>query len=140
MATSLKNIETLVSNIKDISKEMVYGAEKIIIPQILKNWDNSIGADGKKMKPLKSKEYADYKRKIGKQPIADMNLTGDMRGALDAASYRKNTTVIFFDSPTERKKASGNVDKRPGLMKLSDNKQGIVRSFSRWLTKQMMGK
>ncbi len=139
MATSLRNIETLVKNIRDLTQEMQEGADRILIPEIKKLWAETKGADGRKMKALVSDKYKAYKQKEVGNQLANLKLSGDLQDSLTTEGVGKNRVSILFGSVSQRDKAEGNANKRPGMMRLSKNKS-LNRTYRRWLLKKMMGK
>jgi hypothetical protein len=97
---------------------------------LMQNWSKGKGADGGKFKKLSTK-YENKKSKSGRTPIRNLLFTGNMLQDLDPVKKTDFNYTLKFRSANERKKALGNVEHAPNMMKpVSDRIDGKLQKYA----------
>jgi hypothetical protein len=117
MATILNNIKRKIAFLIDPSKQLNEAGENV--KNILfSNWNKGQGGDGIKMKPL-SKDYAEYKKKHGKNPIPDVLLHGDLRRAFKVKKKTRYNYILTVEGK-EKEKLSYYQEQRDNVIATND--------------------
>lgn len=126
MRVDLGNIRARTKRLLNIGQHLRAAGAKTI-EQLQGNWDRGLGGDGRRMKKLTS-GYARRKAKMGRLPVANMSLIGDLRRGMTVRTVSSQAVGVTFRQ-SEMPKARGLFEGRPGFMKAGRKLTKAVKDF-----------
>jgi len=127
MKINIQNTEKYIMNVSNL-KPALLNAGGQVMTILLKNWERQKGGDGSPLKRL-NKNYADYKKKTGRNPIRDAQFTGQLTQSINVISKGEYSVAITAANTGRSGSGSTNLQVLEKNVDRDDNLMGVSQEM-----------